>query len=144
MFPLGLNRRSMRVGDRDFLTSSDNNIFFSPFYSTSLADDSAGCCDKNLAEWQSLSGMDMDSVAHWYSQTPGEELVSEIFINDTAQPMSVDLGGQVYRSLDQQPIASLMLQPFRSELLIEAADGLSADGFESGDVSAWSVAISAP
>ena len=140
MFPIGINRRSMRVGDRDYLTASDDNVFFSPFYDTSLADDSTGCCDKTLAEWQALSGMDSSSTAHWYNRTPGEDPVSLIFINDTDAPMFFDLGGQVYRTLEQQPVGSLNLQPFRSEILIEAADGIFADGFESGNVSTWSSA----
>lgn len=137
MFPLGLNRRSMRVGDRDFLTSSNDNVFFSPYYDTSLADDSAGCCDKTLPGWQALSGMDTNSVAHWYNRTPGEEPLSEIFINDTATPISVPFGGQVYRDLDGRLVSSLLLDPFRSKILIEATDGIFSDSFESGNASVW-------
>jgi len=139
MFPLGVNRRSFRVGDPAYLTSSDDNYFMSPYYTTSIAIDSAGCCDRTLGEWQVYSGFDSRSVAHWYSQTPGSEPRSEIFINDTTQPMVFDLGGVIYRDLDQRLVAGAVSVPaFRSRILVEEPDGIFADGFESGSTAIWS------
>ena len=139
MFPLGLNRRSLRVGDSAFLSASDSNYFFSPFYDTSIANDATGCCDMTLADWQSSSGMDAGSVAHWYSQAPGEEPRSEIFINDTDQPILFPLGGITYRDLDRQPVTgSVSVPAFSSRILIRDPDALFADGFESGDTTVWS------
>ena len=139
MFPLGVNRRSLRVGDSAYLSSSDNNYFFSPYYDTSLANDATGCCDLTMAQWQASTGFYPNSAAHWYNQTPGEEPLSEIFINDTAQPMSFNLAGLVYRNLDHQPLGgSLLVDPYSSIVLIEDIDGLFADGFETGDTAIWS------
>lgn len=141
LFPLGRNRRSLRVGDRAYLTSSDHNRFFSPFYDTSIADDAAGCCDMTLADWQSTSGMDTSSVAHWYNQIPGEPTRSEIFINDTNLSVIFDLGGTTYLDLDHQQVTGTISVPaFSSRILIRALDAIFADGFESGDSGAWSTA----
>ncbi len=138
LFPLGQNRRSLRVSDYRFLTSSNNNTFMSPYYSTSIADDSAGCCDMTLSEWQARSGHDGSSQAHWYSQTDSEPPRSAIFINDTAQAMIFNFGGKVYLDLDQSTVAgSLTLQPFSSQVLVEADNALFYNGFESGDTTAW-------
>ena len=138
MFPLGVNRRSLRVADSAFLTSSDNNHLFSPFYETSIADDSTGCCDMTLAEWQSTSGMDPNSVAHWYSQASGSQPRSEIFVNDTNQPRLFHLGSSSYQNLDQQPVAgSITVPAFSSRILIRGANLIFADRFETGDTTAW-------
>jgi len=138
LFPLGTNRRSLRVYNHDSLTSSNDNYFMSPYYDTSIADDSADCCDKTLAEWQALSGLDTSSQAHWYSQTANEPPRSEILINDSDQPKLFGLGGTVYVDLDQNAVAgSLELDPFSSQVLIAIDSAFFYDGFESGDTSAW-------
>ena len=139
MFPLGVNRRSLRVSDSSYLTASDNNYFMSPYYDTSFADDSAGCCDMTLGDWQSWSGHDGASVAHWYTLSATDPPRSEIFINDTGQQRVFDLAGKGYLDLDQQPVTgTLTLPAYSSQILIEDPSGIFADGFESGDTSVWS------
>jgi parallel beta-helix repeat protein len=139
MFPLGINRRSLRVSDSSYLTASDNNYFMSPYYDTSVADSSAGCCDMALAGWQSWSGIDGASVAHWYTLNSTDPPRSEIFINDTGSPMIFNLSGKGYLDLDQQPVTgTLTLGAYSSQILIEDPSTIFVDGFESGDTSAWS------
>ncbi len=139
LFPLGQNRRSLRVRNETNLTASDHNRLFSPYYDTSIANDDAGCCDMTLGAWQSSTGHDPNSLAHWYNLSPGDPPRSEIFVNDTDQTRDFHLGGVPYQDLDQQPVAgSIQLPAFSSRILIRDAGVVFADGFESGDVTAWS------
>ena len=95
-----------------------------------------------LAGWQSHSSEDGSSSSHWYTQSPGSEPRSRIFINDTGFPTVVDLSGSIYIDLDQQPVGdSLNLDPFSSQVLIDGSDPIFSDGFESGDYSIWSIAV---
>ena len=92
-----------------------------------------------LGQWQTSSGFDSNSVAHWYSQAQGSAPLSEIFINDTAKPMDFDLGPTVYRDLERQPVGTgIQVPAFGSRILIADPGGIFTDGFESGDTSAWS------
>ncbi len=139
LFPLGVNRRSLRVADASYLTASDNNVFMSPYYPPSIADDSTGCCDMTLAQWQASSGLDANSATHWYTQDQVSTPRSRIFINDSAQQQVLSPGGTVYLDLEQHPIgAEISLPPFSSLVVVEDATGLFTDGFESADTSVWS------
>ena len=141
LFPLGINRRSLRVADASYLTASDNNLFMSPYYPTSIADDSTGCCDMTLAQWQTASGLDTSSATHWYTQSQGSTPLSRIFINDTAHQKVYSPGGTVYLDLEQHPVgAEISLPAFSSLVVVEDATGLFTDGFESADTSVWSSA----
>ena len=53
--------------------------------------------------------------------------------------MDFDLGPTVYRDLDRQPVGtSIQVPAFSSRILIADPGGIFAEGFESGDTSAWS------
>ncbi len=142
MFPLGPNRRSMRISNLNTLTASNDNYFISPYDSQSIVDDSVGGAGMTLAGWQSHSGRDGSSSDHWYTQTPGSEPRSQIFINDGGTASVVDVSDRVWADLDQQLVgAAINLAPFSSQILIDVSDPIFADGFESGNVSAWSSAV---
>ncbi|MEJ2084519.1 MAG: right-handed parallel beta-helix repeat-containing protein, partial [Acidobacteriota bacterium] len=140
LFPLGPNRRSLRVSSLANLSSSDDNVFMSPYDDTSIVDDSAGG-EMTLADWQSHSGEDGSSTSHWYTQAPGSEPLSRIFINDTGSALDMDTSDAVWADLDQQLVgSSLNLSPYSSQVLIDVSDPLFADGFEGGDAAQWSSA----
>jgi parallel beta-helix repeat protein len=142
LFPLAANRRTLRITDPTTLDFSDGNLFFSPYDDRSIVDDTAGGVGMTLAEWQSWSGHDTTSAAHWYTQEIGEPPVSRIFVNDTAEQVIVDLTGMFYLDLNQQPVGSkLTLPAFSSRILVEDPGPIFVDGFESGDVSRWSNTI---
>ena len=143
MFPLGFLRETFRVSQLSALGVGNGNRFFSPYDPTSLWDETlAG--DPNfddrltLAEWQTHSGQDAGSSAQWYQLRPGEPPRSELFVNDTDTTSVVPLG-TAYLDLDQQPVSgSLTLAPYSSQILIRDDPAIFRDGFESGDVTAWS------
>ncbi len=142
LFPLGPNRRSMRVSNLSRVISSDDNTFMSPYDDQSIVDDSVGGVGMTLAGWQSHSSEDGSSSSHWYTQSPGSEPRSRIFINDTGFAMEFDLSGTVWADLDQQLVGgSLNLPAFSSQVLIDVSDPIFADGFESGNTSAWSAVL---
>ena len=64
-----------------------------------------------------------------------------MFINPTEDPVVLSLEPRKYLDLDQTPVAiSVTLAPFSSRVLIDdgPSNNIFADGFESGDPSAWS------
>ncbi|MEM7585472.1 MAG: right-handed parallel beta-helix repeat-containing protein [Acidobacteriota bacterium] len=143
LFPIGFLRESFRVSDLSVLAASDGNRFFSPYDPTSLWDETlAGNPNLDdrltLAEWQTHSGWDAGSSSQWYTLGATEPRRSGLFVNDSAAPRTVPLVG-TWLDLDQQPVASpLTLAPYSSRILIRNGSGLIfADGFESGDTSAW-------
>ncbi|TNF70922.1 MAG: right-handed parallel beta-helix repeat-containing protein [Acidobacteria bacterium] len=139
LFPLAANRRTLRISNPTTLTFSEGNRFFSPYDDGSIVDDTAGGVGMTLAEWQSWSGHDGTSAAHWYTRQSGEPPLSKIFINDTAEEVIVDLAGMFYLYLNQQPVGpTLTLPAFSSQILIEDPGPIFIDGFESGDTSRWS------
>lgn len=102
--------------DPAVLTGSDNNDFFHPFVDAHIAADG----DKTLSEWQAYSGMDANSRTNGFTLAPGEEPLSEIFFNDKASPLPVDLGNAAYLDLDGNDVSgTLTLQPFTSQILID-------------------------
>ncbi|MGB6849272.1 MAG: right-handed parallel beta-helix repeat-containing protein [Thermoanaerobaculia bacterium] len=142
LFPLASNRRTLRISAPTALTFSDGNTFMSPYDDRSIVDDTAGGVGLTLAEWQSWSGHDGTSSAHWYTRESGEPPLSKIFINDTAEEMIIDLAGTHYLDLNQQPVGTMLTLPaFSSRILVEDPGPIFIDGFESGDVSRWSGSI---
>ena len=114
----------------------------SPYDDRSIVDDTAGGIGMTLAEWQSWSGHDGTSSAHWYTQDSGDPPESKIFINDTADEVTVDLTGTFYLDLNQQAVGTMLTLPaFSSRTLVEDPGPIFIDGFESGDVSRWSRSI---
>ncbi len=143
LFPIGFLRESFRVSDLSVLAASDGNRFFSPYDATSIWDETlAGNPEFDdrltLAEWQNHSGHDATSSTQWYTLSAGDPPRSELFVNDTDAVHVLPLVGS-YLDLDQQPVSgSLTLQPYSSRVLIRDGSGsIFADGFESGDISAW-------
>ena len=45
--------------------------------------------------------------------------------------------GATWTDLEQNPVSSLLLPPFSSEVLVRRPDAIFADGFESGDTGSW-------
>lgn len=146
MFPIGFLKESFRVSQLSALGVSDGNRFFSPYDTTSLWDETlAGDPDLDdrltLAEWQTHSGQDGSSTAHWYNLADQDPRRSQLFVNDMDQPIQVPLLGD-FLDLDQNLVSgSLTLPPFSGRVLIRSASTIFADGFESGDAAAWSAVV---
>ena len=142
LFSLAPTRRTLQLATRSNLTASDNNDFFNPYDDLTIAAAEAGPVAMTLAEWQSFSGQDGNSAAHWYTLDPADPPRSEIFVNATAAAVDVDLGGAAYLDLDQQAISgSVALAPYSSRVLVRDDGVVFADGFESGDTSRWSSTV---
>lgn len=142
LFSLAPTRRTLQLAIRSNLMASDNNDFFNPYDDLTIAAAEAGPVAMTLGEWQSWTGQDGNSAAHWYTLTPADPPVSEILVNATAAAVEVDLGGAAYLDLDQQPVSgSVVLAPYSSRVLVRDAGVLFVDGFESGDTSRWSNAV---
>ncbi len=106
------------------LTASNNNYFFNPYRSDNISVGSF----RTLAQWQSDTGFDTNSVESWFNLNPGDPPLSRVFYNDTKLPMIVNFNGVRYLTLDQTPMTSSMtLQPFTSVVLVEGARPLSTD-----------------
>jgi hypothetical protein len=117
------------------LPASNGNSLFSPWDASSLC---LGSTCYDLPGWRGATGLDLASTASWYTQTAGEPPRSQLFVNETASPAAVDLGGAAWTDLDQNPITALVLPPFGSAVLVRRLDAIFADGFESGDTGQWS------
>ena len=106
----------------------------SPYYDTSVADDALGCCDMTLAEWQSVSGMDPSSVAHWYSETAASRPARDLHQRyGSSSPGPRSRRDVSYQDLDQQPVTSPIVVRASSQHPSAAIDAIFIDGFESGD-----------
>lgn len=126
------------------LNVADENYYFSPRDPRIVRVMDFSESPMTLSEWQALSGHDASSSESWFNLYPNDDNLSEIFINDTKDPLQVDLAGVTYRDLDNNLVASpLVLQPFQSKILIR--DDLRSlpftDGFESADTLAWSDSV---
>lgn len=103
------------TADLSVIAGSDNNYFFNPYADANIS--SSG--NKTLAEWQSHSGMDGNSMKNWFVLNNGDAPLSEMFYNDTQTSATLDLGNKAYLDLDQNEVAgSIVLQPFESKVLI--------------------------
>jgi uncharacterized repeat protein (TIGR01451 family) len=119
LFNLNPGARTLSANGLASLGSSDYNYFFSPYRAAQIAVSG----DKTLATWQAYSGKDSHSKEHWYTQSAGEAPKSQIFYNDTSQTKMIDLGGMLYRDLDQNPVSgSISLSPYSSRVLIESGE----------------------
>ena len=86
----------------------------------------------SFAQWQAVTGQDAHSQTGSRSlsgQGPGSKGSTkdsssqtnqvQIFVNSTSQPMTVNLGSQLFRDLDGNPVAgSFILAPYSSKILI--------------------------
>lgn len=116
--------RTLRAGNKDIIEYSDNNAFFQPYQESHIAVDG----DKTLEEWQAYSGMDTFSTQNWFTLGEGAEKRSQIFYNDTSDPITIDLSNASYLNLERNAVSgSLTLQPFTSEVLVEEQGGISLE-----------------
>ena len=90
----------------------------------------------SLAQWQAVTGQDAHSQTGSRSlwQGPGSKgstkdsssqtNQAQIFVNSTAQQKTVNLGSQLFRDLDGNPVArSFILAPYSSKILIRITFG---------------------
>ena len=126
--------------DGGSLLSSDSNYFFHPYVPMQIT--TGGWAGrKTFTEWQTWSGQDSSSEDNWFILTLGDAPRSKVFINPTGDPVVLSLEPRKYLDLDQTLVSiSLTLAPFSSRVLIDdgPSNNIFADGFESGDPSAWS------
>ncbi|MCB1052277.1 MAG: right-handed parallel beta-helix repeat-containing protein [Acidobacteria bacterium] len=107
--------RSLSASSLSKISSSNNNYFMNEYAERHI--DVSGL--KNLAEWQSFSGMDGQSATTWFLLDVNDPTLGELFSNDSDQVQTVNLGGSVYLDLDQNTVSgSFQLQPYRSRVLV--------------------------
>ncbi len=124
LYSLGPQVRTLALDNIGGLAGSDGNYFFNPYQPQHIWADG----DRTLATWQSFSGMDATSHEAWFSQSPGEEPLSRIFYNETAQAVTVDLRPVLYLDLDQNEVRdSLVLGPYSSQVLIYTGEVTAPD-----------------
>jgi len=125
------------------LLASDDNYFFHPWVPEQIT--TGGWAGrKTFPEWQVWSGLDASSSDNWFTLVAGDPPLSTLFVNPTADPVVVSLGGRLYLDLDQNPVSgSLALGPFSSQVLVDNGllEQIFADDFESGDTAAWSAVV---
>ena len=135
-FALAPTRRAMHLQSTSQIPSSNSNDFFNAYEPLVIANDAVGGVAMTLANWQSSSGLDGASTTNWYTLGAAEGPRSTIFINDTGISSPMDLGGASYVDMDQQPIASLVLPAYSSQILVRRLAAIFLDGSESGDTTA--------
>lgn len=117
------------------VTSSNSNTFWNPFYDTLHI--RRGGVAENLAGWQGATGFDAASTEHDYTQGAAEEARTMLLVHDGSSsgtfavpPGTVDLDGL--------PVVSpVVLAPWTSMVVVVPPGSIFADGFETGDTSAW-------
>ncbi len=115
----------LRVSSTDNLTSSDNNYFFNP-YTTLQVDIWEEWPYYTFDQWKTLSGMDQNSTANWFTLAPGDEPLSEIFYNPSGAIVTIDLDADIYEDLDRNTVfGSIELQPYSSLILIHTGASVS-------------------
>ncbi len=128
------------VLDDGNLSGSNHNYFFHPYVPLHITTDGwAG--RKTFPEWQVWSGQDANSKDNWFTLTPGDPPLSQVFTNPTAATVEVSLQPRNYLDLDQNPVTgAITLPPFASQVLIDngPAEDIFADDFETGDLGNWS------
>jgi len=119
LFALDAKAWTLFTDDKSKVQKSDHNTFFHPYQKKHIVAETTSYTRLTLADWQKASGQDASSKEHFYSQAAGETPRSEVFVNETGTPKSVDLGSTAYLDLDQKPVASpLQLQPYSAVILI--------------------------
>jgi parallel beta-helix repeat protein len=117
LYSLNPDAWTLALADPSLLGTSNNNAFFSPYAARSILAGDA----RSPAEWRAFSGKDGASTENWFSLSPGDPANSQIFINDTGQPKTFNLGGTVYKDLARNTVSgSLTLQPYQSQVLVKA------------------------
>jgi hypothetical protein len=97
------------------LSGSDNNVFFSPYVLKTISNGNA----MSLAEWQSTSGQDSNSSSAWYTLAVGAAPNMELFINDTASPISQTLAGAYVDLHNKAAGASVTIPAFSAVALVK-------------------------
>ncbi len=106
--------------DHNNIGTADFNYYFNPYRDANI---SIGFNLQTLAQWQAASGLDANSKTNWFNLNVGDPPISQIFYNDTQNPMVVDLDNNLYLDLDQNPVTgSLVLAPFTSRVLIDTGE----------------------
>jgi hypothetical protein len=119
LYSLNSDAWTLALANPSNLGTSNNNYFFSPYKANHISASGA----KSLAAWQTYSGKDGASKEHWFTLTPGDPPNSQIFYNETDQIKIINLGGTVYKDLNQNHVqGSLTLQPYQSKVLV-VSDG---------------------
>ncbi len=97
------------------VVASNFNYFFNAFEDANIHVSG----QRTLSQWQSFSGMDAQSVANWYQLNPPDPPLAQLFLNNTKDPLQINLGGSTYLDLDQNLVTgSFTLQPSRSRVLV--------------------------
>ncbi len=116
------------------LTGSDRNWLFQPRTGSGLC--VGGSCT-SLAGWRAATGQDAASTAAWYALAADAPPRATLFTNPTPAAAPAPLQSVAWSDLDQQPVASLTLDPWAGVVLVADEDLLFADGFEAGTTAAW-------
>ncbi|MCG8455784.1 MAG: right-handed parallel beta-helix repeat-containing protein, partial [Holophagales bacterium] len=140
LFSLGPERWTLSLEQLSQLGDSDHNAFPSPWRNPHVRLESMGGNGLDLAAWQAASGKDAASSEHWYSLDPADPPRSTILVNDTAVSTLLDPGPGAWLDLHQQPVPTPVTVPaFGSVVLVRNETAIFADGFESGNTSAWAL-----
>ncbi|NUM49089.1 MAG: right-handed parallel beta-helix repeat-containing protein, partial [Anaerolineales bacterium] len=116
MYSLKTTAWTLSAADADRMANSNGNYFFNPYLPQHINVSGA----KTLAEWQTFSGQDSNSVENWFQQSLGDDPLSTIFYNIFDTTTQIDLGGTQYLDLDQNPVVgTLILAPYTSQILID-------------------------
>lgn len=136
---LETQRFSLTTEAASLLTASNFNTFWNPFYATQHI--RRGGTATGLAGWRSATGFDMASNEQTYTQAPGAEPRTRLLVNETASPQNFPIpSGST--SLAGAPLTSPQNVAAYSSLVIVTAEALIfADGFEAGNISAWSQSL---
>ena len=138
MASLGDERWTLSMEELALLDASNRNVFLSPWRDNQIWVQSIAGSGHDLASWQSTSGFDGASSAHWYTLTDEDPPRSTLVVNDADTVQFIDPGPGPWLDTAQQPVTTpVELQPFTSQVLVREPASIFADGFESGDTSAW-------
>lgn len=142
IYALAPNRPLLATRGLIHLTGANNNYYFNPYDNRVVRSDDISAVPMTLTAWQGASGRDGSSRESWFGLPSGDPDVSVLLVNDTDASAMFPLA-EPHFDLDQNVVSgSITLPPFSSEILIgDGPEILFADGFESGDTSAWTDVI---
>jgi hypothetical protein len=100
--------------------NSDRNVFFQPYREKNINIEYPvdTYSQRDLATWQSVSGMDKASTSAWFTLAADTPAPMELFVNDTDVAKDFVLTKN-YVDLDRNPVnGTLTLAPFKSKVLV--------------------------
>ena len=125
MYSLSDNQRTMAVRDASNFTVSDDNYFFNPYRDRSIMVQQTGYQTYTLDEWQSYSGLDMNSHEHWFNLGAGEDPRSIVYYNPYGNTLAINPGLTIYEDLDRNTVSGwIYLEPFESIILVDTGQEL--------------------